>query len=351
MPHDENQNKIIVSIIIPCFNEASYIQTCLDAVMNNIAGRHDAEVLVIDGGSSDGTIDIVNTYCRKSENVRLLHNPKRIAPSAENIGIKNARGEFVVIVDAHAELCSKYIVTCVDYLRKHPQALGAGGAMITKPKKDSAVGRMVVQAITSPFGVGNSPFRTGKAELCWVDSVYSCCYPKAIYEQFGFYDERLPRGYDFEFHRRLRSSGRKFLYIPEICSAYYARSAFTPALLKFYYLEGFWAVYPYKIAGRKYLSLSHLVPAIFVLGLGAGAVLWLGMPQCKWFFLTIITAYGIGAVIAAIFAAAKHKTVFSIVALPALFFSIHICYGIGSLHAFIKRKHISGNADGILLQG
>jgi glycosyltransferase involved in cell wall biosynthesis len=332
------EKKIIASVIIPCFNEKAYIGTCLESILGNQTMMPHTEVIVVDGGSSDGTIEIVKEYCLKYANVRLFDNPKRIAPCAQNIGINNAQGEYLFLIDAHAAICNTYIEKCISYLQKHPNAVGVGGAMTTRPKNDTPVGRMITQAITSPFGVGNSPFRTGKSGLAWVESVYCCCYQKDVFTTFGRFNERLQRGFDFEFNKRFQKSGRKFLYIPEIESSYYARSELNCKLVRFYHTEGFWAVYPYKVAGRRYLTLSHLVPAAFVLSLIGTGLLSLLIPGMKWLFAGIAGLYFFTALIASIAAARKHGTVASAVCLPLIFALIHISYGVGSLHAFLKPK-------------
>ena len=82
------------SIIIPILNEANYIDNCLLSIIENNSCFNDSEVLLIDGGSSDGTIEIINKYIVKYKNIHLFSNKKKITPAALNIGIQQSKGEY-----------------------------------------------------------------------------------------------------------------------------------------------------------------------------------------------------------------------------------------------------------------
>jgi glycosyltransferase involved in cell wall biosynthesis len=85
-----------VSIIIPCRNEKNFIANCLDSIISNDFPKDKLEVLVIDGISEDGTREIVKEYTQGYSFLMLLDNPKRIVPSALNIGVKSASGEIII---------------------------------------------------------------------------------------------------------------------------------------------------------------------------------------------------------------------------------------------------------------
>src|SRR5579863_10491961 len=92
-----------VSIVIPCRNEKSYIPGCLDSVLAFDYPKDRLEVLVSDGMSQDGTRDILEGYQRAHPMIRMLDNVRKVTPCALNLAIKQARGDVIVRLDAHAE--------------------------------------------------------------------------------------------------------------------------------------------------------------------------------------------------------------------------------------------------------
>jgi teichuronic acid biosynthesis glycosyltransferase TuaG len=87
-----------VSVIMPAFNSARFIEASIDSVLNQTF--RDWELLVVDGGSSDDTIEIVARYTSIDHRVRLIQNIDDKGPAhARSTGIKQARGEFIAFLD------------------------------------------------------------------------------------------------------------------------------------------------------------------------------------------------------------------------------------------------------------
>src|SRR5579885_2362816 len=91
---------VFVSVIMPVRNEASFIAQSLSAVLQQDYPPEWLEILVVDGQSSDRTLDIIKTL-PGAERVRIIENPRRIQAAGMNAGIRQARGEFIVRVDGH----------------------------------------------------------------------------------------------------------------------------------------------------------------------------------------------------------------------------------------------------------
>ncbi len=77
-----------VSVIVPCYREKEFIGKCLDSLLENDYPAENPELLVYDGGSTDGTRDIAEEYARKHPFVKLRDNPDRFTPFAMNKGIE-----------------------------------------------------------------------------------------------------------------------------------------------------------------------------------------------------------------------------------------------------------------------
>lgn len=87
-----------VSVIVPCLNMEQYVNDCLQSILNQSMTQ--LEILVVDAGSTDGTLNILNGYERLDSRVKVLHSPKKSYGYQVNMGIRHAMGQYVAIVDA-----------------------------------------------------------------------------------------------------------------------------------------------------------------------------------------------------------------------------------------------------------
>ena len=125
-----------VSMIIPMRNEKRHISACLDSVLANDYPHDRLEIFCVDGGSEDGTQEIVQRYVADHPEVKLLENSKRVFAAAVNIGIRKANGEVIVIMGAHAGYAKDYISKCVNSLAEF-DADNVGGVLRTVPRSDT----------------------------------------------------------------------------------------------------------------------------------------------------------------------------------------------------------------------
>ena len=212
-----------VSILLPTLNERAYIRDCLDSlVAQDYSAVH--EILVIDGGSSDGTRAVA--ACA-GPLVRLVENVRVTAAAAMNIGIAEAKGEVIVRADAHTLYAPDYVRRCVEVLVE-TGAQNVGGLM--RPEGATRFGRAVAAATSSPVGVGPGRFHYGDRRE-EVDTVYLGCWYRSTLEEIGGYDEsRLQwAAEDQELNFRLRKAGGVVVLDPSIRSTYFVRD--TPRAL------------------------------------------------------------------------------------------------------------------------
>ena len=169
-----------VTVIMPVFNAAATIDRALGAVLAQDYPPDRLEVLVVDGGSADGTLDRVRAIAGDDPRVRVLHNPARQQAHGLNLGIAAARGAIIVRVDGHAIVAPDYVRQCVHYL----DATGAehvGGPQ--RATGHTPLGRAIAAAYRSPFGV---PSRfTTSARAGFADTVYLGAWPRAVFARVG----------------------------------------------------------------------------------------------------------------------------------------------------------------------
>ncbi len=259
-----------VSIVIPCRNEAAYIDRCLTSIETSDFPADRREVLVVDGMSDDQTRDIVRRHAAADPAVRLIDNPARITPTALNAGIRAAKGEIVVRIDAHAIYPPEYLSKLVRWLGTSG-ADNVGGVCVTRPGNGSPKAQAIAFGLSHPFGVGNSRFRIGAREPRWVDTVPFGCYRREVFDRIGMFDEELVRNQDDELNARLIRRGGRILLVPEIVSEYFARCAIR-MLWRMYYQYGYFKPLVARKVGRV-MTVRQVVPALFVASIVAGLML------------------------------------------------------------------------------
>ncbi|MEX2033025.1 MAG: glycosyltransferase, partial [Candidatus Colwellbacteria bacterium] len=148
-------NQPLVSIIIPCRNEADFISRCLDSLLAQDYPKNKIEVLAIDGASTDGTRKIIESYTQKDGRIKLLDNPQKFTPVSLNIGIQNAKGDLITKTDAHTIYPPDYISKCVRYLDEY-KTDAVGGVTYNVPAADSLSAKAITLVLGSPLGSGGA---------------------------------------------------------------------------------------------------------------------------------------------------------------------------------------------------
>jgi hypothetical protein len=258
----------------------------------------------------------------------MIDNPKQITPAALNLGIRAARGELVARCDARSRWEPDYLSQCVSWI----EASGAdnvGGSVRTLPRGGGLLARSIAAALGHRFGVGDSAFRAGASEPRWVDTVFGGCYRREVFRRVGEFNERLPRGQDLEFNLRLRRMGGRSLLVPAIRCDYLARCEARP-FLAHAWTNGVWAVRPFAESCVVPVRPRHLVPLGFVVALGASVAAWLASWGAAPLYL-LGSCYLAAAAAAAVQLARRHGQGRLVWSLPAVFLSLHLAYGLGSV--------------------
>lgn len=294
------------------------------SLINQTYPKERYEIVVIDGGSTDGTLDVIkelqDTYNSDSFSIRVVSNPKKILATGWNIGIQSARGEYVVRIDAHATADSNFIEKSVETIQR-VDAVCVGGKLTSKSLNGEE--DTISLVLSSPFGVGNSSFRVSEEEGYADTAVYGL-YKKDIFEKAGYFDERMVRNQDIELHSRIKKTGGKFYFNPAIKSTYYTRNT-VKKMLKQAYGNGQWNMVLLK-KGTGALSLRHLVPFFFVLGVIGSIILGFVHPA-SWIIGAAVVLLHLG--LGAYFATKKTRKISQVLTMPFLFISLHFAYGLG----------------------
>ena len=326
----------LVSVVVPCRNEERHIAQCLDSILACDFPQERLEILVVDGCSDDGTRAILARYAERYARIHVLDNPKRITPTALNIGVLAARGEIIMRMDAHVIYPASYISQLVGALEE-TGADNVGGIIATLPGDDSATARAIAVGLSHPLGVGNSYFRVGSRERRWTDAVSFGCYRRQVFERIGMFDEELVRNQDDEFDLRLIKHGGRVLLLPEVVSQYYARRSLRQ-VARMFYQYGYFKPLVAKKLGRI-MTFRQLVPGLFLLSLAASALTALWWPPAARVGAGILGLYA-ALVLGCALASMRAHGVGPAAVLVTVFPVLHVSYGVGFLRGVVD--HVFG---------
>jgi len=326
---------IEVSVIIACLNEEKFIKKCINSLLNGDYPKDKIEILVVDGGSTDLTKDIVTKISHENPNVKLFDNPNRFSVFAFNIGIKNAApsSKYITILNGHGSYTPERISKSVQYLNEH-KVDAVGGLSKATSRTETLLGKSIAAAISSIFGSGGS-FRTNISKPTIVDTASGTMYQKEVFNAIGLFNENLTYSQDIEFNLRLKHSGRKILLCPDLVTYYHSR-ADLKSFTKHNWRNGLWVILPFAYSSTTPVSLRHLIPLFFVLTLIFLGFFSIFFGIFKYFLLTVLVLYFGVNIIASLITSIEKKNLGLIFYLPVTYFLLHFTYGFGSLWGVIK---------------
>ena len=316
---------INISIICPTLNEEKYIVACIDSLEQQDIEKAEIEVIFVDGFSTDRTRDIIKAHQKYHNWMKLIDNPKRIVPCAMNIGIKNAKGNIIIRIDAHATFPANYISELVRNL-KSLNADNVGALIETLPVNESIEAKSIATALSSSFGMGNSYFRVGAKKIMEVDTVPFGCFRREVFDKIGLYDEELIRNQDDELNARIIKNGGKIFLLPHLVIKYVARDSIKKTR-KMFYQYGLYKPLVNKKLGSP-ATIRQFFPLLFVLGIFFGFILSFIHPVFIYIYVSTLLVYLMCAIYFGMKDSKDRKEIFY---LPYVYANIHTAYGWGYL--------------------
>ncbi len=225
----------LVSIIIPFRNEEQHIKRCINSLLDSGYPKEKMEFVLVDGGSEDASLRIINQMEVFPAGLKVIDNPKRIVPTGMNLGIAAASGDILLWAGAHTLYFADYIYLSIKLLIEK-KAASVGGVII--PKGINRTGRAIAVAARNPFGVGNARYRYAN-KAGWVDTVFAGCFWKKDILAIGGFNENWVVNQDGELNYRLRKQIGGIYLSPDIRCEYFVRESYC-ALAKQYFRYGKW---------------------------------------------------------------------------------------------------------------
>ena len=194
----------IVSVIMPCFNQGQFIEEAVESIIAQTFTP--VEIIIINDGSTDiETVRLLNHY--QKPNVSVIHTENRGPSAARNVGIHQAKGQYILPVDADDRIAPTYLEKAVPILASQPEI----GIVYTQAE--------LFGAKTGSFDLPPYQF----PDILLGNMIFnSSLYRKADWEKVGGYNENMVCGWeDYDFWLSILELGKDVFRIPEVL--YYHR--------------------------------------------------------------------------------------------------------------------------------
>lgn len=199
------------SVIIPAYQAEKTLARCLDSVLAGLPA--DAEILLVNDGSTDATEEICRAYAGQEPRIRWFSQPNRGVSAARNLGLANARGEYVMFVDSDDYVSGDYFSAIDGLLTENFDFLMSGKSVFDG-------------SLTKEYPISHCPVCTPEQTarfLCealirqGINAPFAKVFRRDRLEEFGVsFDERLPIGEDKVFVVQYLIHARNAVFVPRV---------------------------------------------------------------------------------------------------------------------------------------
>lgn len=218
MKAQDAEASLIVSVIIPCYNQAQYLPKSVESVLAQTF--RDFEIIIVDDGSPDNTVQVAEELIAKHTDarIRLIRKANGGIASARNFGISASKGHYLLPLDADDQLMPNFLEKALEQM-----SLNDGIA--------------IAFTDIQHFGARTDVYRSGPYSLDveLVDNRIPSCslFKKEMFEALGGYDESFRSYEDWDFWIRALAAGWKASHIPEPLFCYRKRQESDEGLLAY----------------------------------------------------------------------------------------------------------------------
>ncbi len=242
-------NGIKVSLICTLKNEESSVKEFLDSLLSQ--SRQPDEIIIVDGGSTDRTVEIIKSYIEKGAPIKLIVKEGANIAEGRNIAIKNAKYDVIASTDAGCRIDKHWLENLIKPFEKDPSVKVVAGWY--EPDARTEFEKCVAELTYPKLG------RVLKDSNKFLPSSRSVAYKKECWRSVGGYPEWLYTAEDTLFDLNLKKAGCKFAFVPDAVVWWKVRPNLR-SVFKQYYLYA-------KGEGLAFLKTCFRVYALYLFGL------------------------------------------------------------------------------------
>lgn len=194
----------MVSVVMPCYNDGRYIQESIASVKAQT--YPEIELIIVDDGSDDAETIAALDVLAKEKNIQVLHTTHVGPATARNAAIREARGKYILPLDADDTIDPTYIEKAVKILESH---------------KDTGVVYCEADLFGAQSGKWDLPAYSFETMLFDNIVFVTALFSKADWEKVGGFNENMKAGMeDYDFWLSILGEGKKIEQIPEVLFHY-----------------------------------------------------------------------------------------------------------------------------------
>jgi len=263
-----------VSVVVPCFNSARYIERTLDALQRLDPGGHELELVLVDDGSTDDTAE-----CISRRGVTLIRQSNGGPAAARNTGWRRAGGEVICFTDADCIPPPGWVVCLIAGLEAAD--VGAVAGSYAAANDDRPLARIIQAEIAYRHRRMPAFVRAG--------GTYNLAVRRTVLEQVGGFDESFPTASaeDNDLSYRIRHTGHRIAFRPG-CRVAHHHPERIGSYLRTQYIHGFWRSRLYRkhpafMSGDDYTRPRDVMDVALALGIPIAALsAAAGVPWAAW---------------------------------------------------------------------
>ena len=284
-----------ISIVIPTKNNADILEKCLKAIRDQDF-EEEVEIIIVDGHSDDGTVDIAKKY-----GCKILYESIGTISGARNLGVENSSGDYLVFTDADCVPAKDWLKNIIKEFRDGIASVG--GPNIT-PGDDTEFAKCVgdvLELLSAPGA--RYTFNAEKVVEIYHNPTCNSAYRREVFQEVGGFNPKLVACDDEELDYRIRKKGYRIL--------------FTPHAVVYHYRRPTW---------KKFAKMA------WNYGIGRGQVIKLSREFAKWYYCTPLALILLIVILFAL------SFVFPILFIIALIILIAGVIGIGLMGLYLAHK-------------
>jgi len=319
-----------VLVVIPTLNEAPRIAEVIRSLVANPLREAELRIVVVDGGSTDGTVSLVEGLRAQYPELELLDNPRRLQGAGINLAAR-AFGDGVDVLvrcDAHAAYPPNFCQRLLDSMATH----GADAVVVPLVSRgESALQRAVAWVSNTRIGTGGAAHRQGGTQSAFVDHGHHAAFRMQGFRAVGGYDESFSHNEDAELDCRQRALGARIFLDADNAVGYYPRASWRALARQYFkYGEGRSRTsrrHPTSLRARQLAVPANLLLVSFAVALSPMHPAWLLWPA---FYAAALAA-------TSLYCGVRHRSLSGLFAGPAAGV-MHVAWGSGFVYGLLRRR-------------